>query len=51
MNNMRYYGIRSGINNPTRWAVRSTMSYGGGGCMTFIMQVAVVACLIACMIW
>ena len=48
---MRYYGIRSGINNPARWAVRSTMSYGGGGCMTFIMQVAVVACLIACMIW
>lgn len=47
---MRYYGMRSGINNPTRWAVRSTMSYGGG-CMTFIMQVAVVACLIACMIW
>jgi hypothetical protein len=27
---MRYYGIRSGINNPTRWAVRSIMSYGGG---------------------
>jgi hypothetical protein len=48
---MRYYGIRSGINNPTRWAVRSTMSYGGGGCMTFIMQVAVVVCVVCCMIW
>ena len=48
--NMRYYGIRSGINNPTKWAVRHSMSYGGG-CMTFIIQVAVVACVISCMIW
>jgi hypothetical protein len=49
--NMRYYGIRSGINNPTNWALRHSMSYGGGGCMTFIVQVAVVACVISCMIW
>lgn len=48
---MRYYGIRSGINNPTNWALRHSMSYGGGGCMTFIVQVAVVACIISCMIW
>lgn len=47
---MRYYGIRSGINNPTNWALRNSMSYGGG-CMTFIVQVAVVACVISCMIW
>lgn len=48
---MRYYGMRSGINNPTRWAVRNTMSYGGGGCMTLIVQVAVVVGVISCMIW
>ena len=48
--NMRYYGIRSGINNPTNWALRNSMSYSGG-CMTFIVQVAVVACVISCMIW
>jgi hypothetical protein len=49
---MRYYGIRSGINNSTSWALRHSMSYGGGGgCMTFIVQVAVVACVISCMIW
>ena len=48
---MRYYGMRSGINNPTKWAVRHSMNYGGGGCMTFIVQVAVVVSVIACMIW
>ena len=48
---MRCYGIRSGINNPTKWAVRHSMSYSGGGCMTLIVQVAVVACVISYMIW
>lgn len=47
---MRYYGMRSGINNPTKWAVRHSMSYGGGGCMTFIVQVAVVIGVIVCIV-
>ena len=47
---MRIYGVHSGINNPTRWATRHAMSYGGGGCMTLIVQVAVVVGIIACIV-
>jgi hypothetical protein len=46
---MRYYGIRSGINNSSRWALRHSIS--GGGCLTFILQVVMVICVIACTIW
>ena len=47
--NMRIYGIRSGINNPTCWATRHAMSYGGG-CMTLIVQVAVIIGIIVCIV-
>lgn len=46
---MRYYGIRSGINNSTNWALRHSMN--GGGCLTLIVQVAVVIGVISCIIW